>query len=242
MDFQPAALFYSVIGDRKSGGGTEIFFVSPPRNPPLETLVFHGREQLATQQSSGVRSIDVAPSVNTKSKHTSCTREVRNLLRGVPRQDLDDVLQEAHCRLVMRDPGVAVHDPGAYLFGIVRNVAREFRRRRLDPRVLFDSEAMQRAGETHAAGRASSFEDRMIAEQDTGRALSVLSPTQKAVIELTQVRGYSYKEVAQRLSISVQTVASHAKEGLRRLRLFFSASDRLPPAHPPAQSEESDHD
>ena len=190
----------------------------------------------------GVRSIDVAPSVNTKSKYTSCTREVRNLLRGVPRQDLDDVLQEAHCRLVMRDPGVAVHDPGAYLFGIVRNVAREFRRRRLDPRVTFNSEAMQVAEETHAAGRASSFEDRMIAEQDTGRALSVLSPTQKAVIELTQVRGYSYKEVAQRLSISVQTVASHAKEGLRRLRLFFSASDGLPPAHPPAQSEESDHD
>jgi len=180
--------------------------------------------------------------VNTKGKRTICTREVRNLLRGVPRQDLDDVLQEAHCRLAQRNPDVEVNDPGAYLFGIVRNVAREFRRRRLDPRVIFDSEAMQVAGETHAAVRASSLEDRVIAEQDTGRALSVLSPTQKAVIELTKVRGYSHREVAQRLSISVQTVASHAKEGLRRLRLFFSVSDRLPPAYPPAQSKESDRD
>ena len=167
---------------------------------------------------------------------------MRKLLRRVPSQDLKDILQEAHCRLVKRSRDVEVNDPGAYLFGIVENVALEFLRQRRGARVIFDSEAMQRAAETHTTERASSFEEQMIAKQDAERALSVLSPNQKKVIELTQVSGYSYQEVAQRLSISAQTVASHAKEGLRRLRRYFSVSDGVPPACQPAQSEESDRD
>ena len=54
--------------------------------------------------------------------------------------------------------------------------------------------------------------------------LDLLSPREKEVMRLL-ARGYAYKEIARRLTISVKTVETHASAVLRKLQ--FSSRNEL---------------
>lgn len=51
--------------------------------------------------------------------------------------------------------------------------------------------------------------------------MSSLSPVRKRVFILSRIHGYSYKEIARELSISVKTVEDHMVKALKHLRSTF---------------------
>ncbi|HTN35664.1 MAG TPA: sigma-70 family RNA polymerase sigma factor [Arachidicoccus sp.] len=53
-------------------------------------------------------------------------------------------------------------------------------------------------------------------------ALKQLPPMRRKVIELSHLQGYGYKEIAQKLNISVKTVDNHIYQALKQLRKILS--------------------
>lgn len=53
-------------------------------------------------------------------------------------------------------------------------------------------------------------------------ALEQLPPMRRKVIELSHLHGYAYKEIAQKLNISIKTVDNHISQALKQLRKILS--------------------
>ncbi|NQD69891.1 RNA polymerase sigma factor [Sphingobacterium shayense] len=50
------------------------------------------------------------------------------------------------------------------------------------------------------------------------RAINQLSPIRKEVFSLAYIEGYSHKEIAQKLNVSVRTVETHVYKSIKQLR------------------------
>lgn len=57
-------------------------------------------------------------------------------------------------------------------------------------------------------------------KQELERALSVLPPTRKKVFVLNRLQGYTYKEIAEQLSISPRTVEKHISLAMKQLNSY----------------------
>lgn len=55
------------------------------------------------------------------------------------------------------------------------------------------------------------------------QAIEQMAPVRKKVFKLSKVDGYSYKEIAEMLSISPKTVENHISQALKQLRAAFSS-------------------
>ena len=55
------------------------------------------------------------------------------------------------------------------------------------------------------------------------QAIEQMAPVRKRVFKLSKVEGYSYKEIAEMLSISPKTVENHISQALKQLRAAFSS-------------------
>jgi len=64
-------------------------------------------------------------------------------------------------------------------------------------------------------------------EEVLNQGVNLLSPQQKLVYTLCRDQGLKYAEVAQRLSISTETVKSHMKQALKFLRTYMSKHNDL---------------
>lgn len=54
-------------------------------------------------------------------------------------------------------------------------------------------------------------------------AIEQMAPVRKKVFKLSKLEGYSYKEIAELLSISPKTVENHMSKALKQLRAAFSS-------------------
>lgn len=73
--------------------------------------------------------------------------------------------------------------------------------------------------ETERAQPAAPDLDLEILEQ----AIEQMAPVRKKVFKLSKLDGYSYKEIAELLSISPKTVENHMAKALKQLRAAFSS-------------------
>jgi RNA polymerase sigma-70 factor (family 1) len=55
------------------------------------------------------------------------------------------------------------------------------------------------------------------------QAIEQMAPIRKKVFKLSKIEGYSYKEIAEMLSISPKTVENHISQALKQLRAAFSS-------------------
>lgn len=55
------------------------------------------------------------------------------------------------------------------------------------------------------------------------QAIEQMAPVRKKVFKMSKVEGYSYKEIAEMLSISPKTVENHISQALKQLRAAFSS-------------------
>jgi len=73
--------------------------------------------------------------------------------------------------------------------------------------------------ETESAQPGTQDLDLEILEQ----AIEQMAPVRKKVFKLSKLDGYSYKEIAELLSISPKTVENHMSKALKQLRAAFSS-------------------
>lgn len=113
--------------------------------------------------------------------------------------------------------------PSTWIFGIAYRIALKARSRNSRIERLVDAEA---AMDNVPDERAGHTLETLFLRRDLSRALSVLSPEQRAVIQLTYYYGYTYSEIAEIMGCPVGTVKSrmsHARAKLNELLVDFSS-------------------
>ena len=125
--------------------------------------------------------------------------------------DPDDLVQEAFLRVLRRGPLVELSEPGAYLRRTIVNLASNERRR---------------LGRLRAALPRMAVEDVMegASPSDIG-ALMRLDPRARAVLFLSAVEGYSFREVGDMVGTSEAAARKIASRARRKLRTAMASEE-----------------
>lgn len=129
--------------------------------------------------------------------------------------DIDDISQETILRALHAEKNKEIHEPKAFLFGVAKNIARKSLEKKSQSLIDFIEDF---GGEEYSSNEPS------VCEQVESRqkmlvfweAVSGLPPQCQKVFVLKKVHGYSHKEIAKELEISISTVEKHAATGLKR--------------------------
>jgi DNA-binding NarL/FixJ family response regulator len=118
---------------------------------------------------------------------------------------------------------LSVSDAAEDVIGVIRAGARGYVTKAISGPELVDAIERVAAGDAVFSPRLAGFVlDAFAAElpQTTGAGseLDLLTPREREVMRLL-ARGYAYKEIARRLSISIKTVETHASSVLHKLQL-----------------------
>jgi DNA-binding NarL/FixJ family response regulator len=138
---------------------------------------------------------------------------------------LDAVRRDPHANGV-RFLALSVSDAPEDVIGVIRAGARGYVTKTISGPELVDAVHRVAAGDAVFSPRLAGFVLDAFAELGVGSEvpvavdpeLDLLTPREREVLRLI-ARGYSYKEVAGELSISVKTVETHVSAVLRKLQL-----------------------
>ena len=137
--------------------------------------------------------------------------------------EIEDITQETILRALQAEKSREIHEPRAFLFGIAKNIARKELQKKSQSLIDFIEDFDQQ----------EDFSYDVNAEEDLDarrrllifwEAVATLPPQCQRVFVLKKVYGYSHKEIASRLNISVSTVEKHAAAGLRRCSDYMEKS------------------
>ncbi len=132
------------------------------------------------------------------------------------------VIQQVH----VKDPSVrflawSVSDAADDVIAVIRAGARGYVTKTISPADLMDAITRVSDGDAVFSARLAGFVLDAFSGDIPAPAdpeLDLLTPREREVMRLI-ARGYTYKELARRLSISVKTVESHVSSVLRKLQL-----------------------
>jgi len=132
---------------------------------------------------------------------TAIRRRLRARLGSA--DEANEIVQEAFVRLLGARPADGIRDPGAFLNRIVRNLVVDRSRRRLarPAHVAIDDESCIAVAPEQ--GQAIELEQM---RERYKEVVASLPPRMRQVFVLHRVEGLGYKEIAQRLDISIRTV------------------------------------
>lgn len=131
------------------------------------------------------------------------------------RHEVEDITQETILRALQAEKSREIREPRAFLFGVAKNIVRKelYKKSKnlIDFIEDFDNE-QNFSYEVDAEGAVDTRRQLILFWE----AVATLPPQCQRVFVLKKVYGYSHKEIARRLNISVSTVEKHAAAGLRR--------------------------
>ena len=128
----------------------------------------------------------------------------------------EDVVQEAYLRFSAAAAERPLQQPVGFLYRIVRNLAFDLRRRRVLEEKTLDLDAG--AGLSDIPDRAPSPEEEAIQHQEFARvvaALEALPERTRIALEMHRFGGFTLKQIAARLGISVSMAHVLVVEGVR---------------------------
>jgi RNA polymerase sigma factor (sigma-70 family) len=141
------------------------------------------------------------------------------LRRVSHRWDAQDLVQEVYLRLLRIGPAEVanIRDPEAYLFTVAANLAKEHAVLRQQLPLGGDSleAVMEQFG---APCNVEADMDRDLRRQRLGALIERLSPKCRAVLVMHYRDELSYREIAERLSISTNMVKKYIVKGLAACR------------------------
>lgn len=147
--------------------------------------------------------------------HQRLKRYIARFLKQ--QEDIEDIAQDSILKVLEAGANGEIHYPEAYLYRTARNLAINWLARKgdkitdsvedfLDPEVLFQT---------------GPLDDDIAAQQRFEllcRAISSLPEQCRRVVILRKVYGYSQREAAEQLGISISTLEKHLAKGLLRCR------------------------
>jgi RNA polymerase sigma factor (sigma-70 family) len=127
--------------------------------------------------------------------------------------DVEDLAQEIYLRLLRARDLDQVRNPQAYLLTIARHVLAEWHEHRQheDPLSLLDEAEL-------GQDQLQSGMEADLSQMQLDAALTQFSPLTRAILLLRFRDEYSYKEIADRLSLSERQVRRHLTRGYEQLR------------------------
>ena len=135
--------------------------------------------------------------------------------------DVEDILQETFLQTWSIEKKQKIQLPKSYLFRVARNMALKELRKKSRQITAYIEEVNQDeliGNETSTA--EVEFNERLSL---FGKALATLPPRCRKVFILRKVFGFSQKEIARRMNISVSTVEKHIINGLQRCNVYMQA-------------------
>ena len=158
-------------------------------------------------------------------EHESFLR--RFLTRFLSRpQDIEDVVQDAYLKARCAEEKQVINSPKAFLFRIARNEAlKELRKK---SRRITDY--IEDLSNRELASEAASVEEQVAASERMAvfcQAAASLPTQCRRAFLLRKVYGFSHKEIAERLGISMSTVEKHMAKGLQRSSAFMRDKGQL---------------
>jgi RNA polymerase sigma factor (sigma-70 family) len=141
-------------------------------------------------------------------------------------QDIDDVVQEAYCRLAALDSTEHIGSGRAYLFQTARNIVLEQVRHSRIVRIeyLLDGENMNIADGAPSPEQVVSGVREL---QRVQRLIEGLPAKCRRVFVLRRVHGVSQREIARMCGISENTVETQAVKGLKLIMKALEGEDAM---------------
>lgn len=132
----------------------------------------------------------------------------------VPQPDIDDLLQEAYCRLCGLKAVDHIESPESYLFRTVANVLNAQIRRQRIVRIDFVSamDLLVYADERPSPEEETSYR-RYLAQ--VREAMAGLPERCRRILEMRKIEGLSQREIARRIDVSESIVENDGAKGLR---------------------------
>lgn len=140
----------------------------------------------------------------------------RYLLRFVVReQDVEDIVQEAFLRAYESERSQEIRSPRSFLFRVARNIALSELDRKSTRLLVYmgDLRALDVIDDRPAADQELEIHRRLEA---LGAIIATLPPQCRRVLVMRKIFGFSHREIARRLDISVRTVEKHLARALER--------------------------
>jgi RNA polymerase sigma factor (sigma-70 family) len=148
-------------------------------------------------------------------------------------EDVDDLMQEAYCRIAMLNTVDHITSPHAYFFSVARNLLlRRLRRQQIVP-----FEAISEI-ESYRDDDMPSPEEQISSRMAYERVLALIAALPercRRIIELRKIEGWSQKQIAEHLGMTEKAVEKQVWVGVRTVRDAWvlaerQSVDRLAPA------------
>lgn len=130
----------------------------------------------------------------------------------------EEMVQEVFFKIWRnRETLTAIENPDAYFFTVLyRRIYQYYKKEALDKKLL------QEAGrETDSANLTDEAVLARESKQLLEEAISKLPPQQQIIYRLNKVEGFSYIEIADKLSLSPNTVRNHLAAAVRAIRIHL---------------------
>ena len=153
---------------------------------------------------------------------------LRSWLRSAfPAIDVDDVVQEAYCRIAMLDSVSHIDDPRQYLFRTARNIVLEQLRR--DRIVSIEAASglaeMDQAVEgEHSNPERVTSDRRMLARVE--QLIAMLPERGRQVFRMRKIEGLSQRYISSQLGISESIVENEVSRSLDRIVRALTQEER----------------
>ncbi len=136
-------------------------------------------------------------------------------------QAIEDITQETILRALQAEKAREIQEPRAFLFGIAKNVARKELERKSQSIIDFigDFSGQEYISTEAAIDDCVDSRQRMLLFWE---AVATLPAQCQRVFVLKKVYGYSHKEIAKTLGISISTTEKHVAAGLKRCSEYLA--------------------
>ena len=149
---------------------------------------------------------------------TSIRKFVRRFSSNV--HDIEDICQETILRALEAEKSREIREPRAFLFGVAKNIVRKKLDKDSKSLIDFIEDFTPQGYISNGPTIEECIDDRqrmvLFAE-----AVATLPRQCQRVFVLKKVYGYSHKEIAKKLGISISTIEKHAAAGLKRCSKYM---------------------
>lgn len=137
--------------------------------------------------------------------------------RGVPRHDVDDMVQEVYLRLARQPGDLSVRSAEAFVITIAGNLLRDaYRRRgRRNPELSLEEEGRYTPAAGEDPERSAEYLQHL---QAADSVIGALRPATQRVFLGHRLRGQSYSELSRELGVSISMIEKHMISALSALR------------------------
>ena len=150
---------------------------------------------------------------------------VRALLRRlrVPREDIDEIIQDCYCRFAMLDAVQHIERPRAYFMSSARRLLSRRKARALIVPIDAHAEMDLFVDEDHASPeQLAGFR---IDYQRMLTFLAALPERCRKIVELRKLEGWSQKEIAAHLGVTEKVVEKQVWLGVKAIQRAWSEAD-----------------